>query len=193
MRAGATLSLLASVPDAPGDRSPKIRRSRTPLHPRTGGALMMSFASARPWVANALNRLSEASPKRAARDVTACYCQEHPGTIPLGRVLYHTSAFDGVRAAELMECCDALVLLDQNGAELAHIERARLRTVECASASAGGCRERNPLQSEEHLFIGYDDEQGRRVEVEISFGALDDVGPVRKMCDHLRSLLTPAT
>jgi hypothetical protein len=156
---------------------------------------MLSFQSALPWLTNARSWLAGmATPRRTgSSDAAACFCEEHPGTVPLGRVLCHTTAFEGLRTAEMMACCDALVLLAGDGTELAHVELERIRTVECASASPGCSRESNPLQSEEHLFIGFDDEQGNRSQLEISFGALDDVGPVHQMCEYLRSRLTPAS
>jgi hypothetical protein len=155
---------------------------------------MLSLQTALPWLTHARSWFSEVgAPKREVRDAIACFCDENPGTVPLGRVLYHTTAFDGVRTAEMMDCCYALVLMDRDGTVLTRIDWQRIRAVECASASADACRERNPLQSEEHLFIDFDDDQGERSRLELSFGALDDVGPVHLMCEHLRARLAAAS
>jgi hypothetical protein len=134
------------------------------------------------WLATARVRLSELA--KPTHDPTTCFCEEHPGTVRVGHVLCHEDTLGDILTSDLLICPDSLVLLDPDGSVTLQIPFQRIRTVQCA---APGCMDRHLPQSEEHLFVRFENEQGEESCIEISLGALDDTGPVRQMCEFLRS------
>jgi hypothetical protein len=151
--------------------------------------LMRRLPANRPWLALARTRLLElANPNRRSSDPVSCYCQEHPGTLRVGHVLFRAERFSRLKTStDLLVCKDSLVLIDREGTVVLEVPHARIRAVECAPATDEACRDPRLAQSEEHLFIHYEADDGHEAHLEVSVGALDDRGPVHQMCSCVRS------
>ncbi len=149
---------------------------------------MLSIPATPSWLTTVRNHLQEwLKSHHEAADPAVRYSREHPGTLCIGRVLCHGETFRGLQVSTLLVGSDALVLLNSEGNLALSIPRERIHGVECAPATQSACRDRQPLQGEEHVFVRFEDDQGRESHLEISVGAMDDIGPVRQLCDCLRS------
>jgi hypothetical protein len=158
---------------------------------------MLSFSANPGWLPNARSQLHEwMNPSSPGEDPATRYAREHPGTLRIGHVLCHGETFEGLEVSTLLVSDEGFVLLNDAGDLVLSIPRERVHGVECAPATEEGCRDPRPLQGEEHVFVRFRDEQERESHLEISVGAMDDIGPVRQLCDCLRDRLggpEPAT
>jgi hypothetical protein len=143
---------------------------------------MLSFPGAT-WLATVRVRLRELA--KPAPDPVTCFCEEHPGTLRVGHVLCQAGTRGEMRTSDLLFCDDSLILMNDEGNVTLQIPRERVRGVECAPPTEG--MDRHLPQSEEHLFVRFESEEGGETSLEISVGALDDTGPVRQMCEFLRA------
>lgn len=148
---------------------------------------MLNFSVSSGWLPKRSQLLEWLKSPQTADDPATRFSREHPGTLRIGHVLFHGDSFPGLEVSTLLVGEDGFVLLDEEGKVAASIPRERVHGVECAPASREACRDRRPLQGEEHVFVRFEDEQGQEHYLEISVGALDDIGPVRQLCDCLRS------
>jgi len=149
---------------------------------------VLNLSSSLPLLGSARIRLQQLAQSRPHRgDAVSAYCAEHPGTLRVGHVLCHCEPLRALRTADLLDSPEELVLLDERGTVLMQMLHDRIRSIECAPASECACRAPHHMQSEEHLFIRFEDDQGAETQLEISMGALDDVGPIRQLCEYLRS------
>jgi hypothetical protein len=147
---------------------------------------MLSFAAARPLLSTIRVRLLElAKSSRDANDPASYFCQEHPGTLRVGHVLFHGDASDEPKTSDLMVSSDSIVLLDGKGNVMLEIPHERVRSVECGHPTAG--HDRHLPQSEQHLFVRYENDEGGDASLEISVGVLDDTGLVHHICECLRT------